>query len=380
MKKSKSCFVIMPFGLKKDHDGNPVNFDNIYSEIIKPAIEEIDVECLRCDEISQSGLIHKDMFNHIFHSDIAVVDISVLNPNVFYELGMRHSLKKAVTVIIKRKNTNIPFNISGLRIIEYDENDEESKVITKLQIQKFVENGIGSLKIDSPIHDSIANLSVKTKETFVTKSENFDYELGKDSTKMVGLRTGSIEKVKDFDIWVNSENTNMQMAKYYSGTISGLIRFLGAKKDITQNIIEDTIQDELDKIMGHHNAVYPGTVIPTKSGDLEKTHNVKKIFHAASVTGQVGRGYSPIFDLSRCVIQALELSKDFPELKSIIIPFMGTGKEKSDYETTIPLLIETAINYLYENPSCTLDKVYFLSIVKSKIDIAKHTFEKLLRS
>jgi hypothetical protein len=78
----------MPFGIKKDVDGNPVNFDQVYKDIINPAIEEIDVTCLRCDEINQSGMIHKDMFGHIYYSDIAVVDISVLNPNVFYELGI----------------------------------------------------------------------------------------------------------------------------------------------------------------------------------------------------------------------------------------------------------------------------------------------------
>jgi hypothetical protein len=93
----------MPFGTKYDTDGTEVNFNRIYDELIKPAVTEMGIACIRCDEISKAGMIHKDMFNNIYNADIAVVDISILNPNVFYELGMRHSLKKSITVLIKRK-------------------------------------------------------------------------------------------------------------------------------------------------------------------------------------------------------------------------------------------------------------------------------------
>jgi Macro domain len=378
MDSNKSCFVIMPFGIKNDHEGNKVNFNEIYASIIKPAIEELDLACLRCDEISKAGMIHKDMFNHIYHSDIAIVDISVLNPNVFYELGMRHSLKKSITVIIKRKNTQIPFNITGMRLIEYDEENVESRIRTKLEIQAFIKNGLRDRQIDSPIFDSIENLTVRTKEILIKKSERIDYKINDKSSKIIGIITGSIDKIKDIDIWVNSENTNMQMAKYYSGSISGRIRYLGAKKDVTKNIVEDTIQNELEELMGIHSSVNSGVVIPTGAGDLEKTHNVKKIFHAAGVTGQIGRGYAPIIEVERCVREALVLAEDYPDLNSILIPFIGTGSEKGDFEITIPLLIEAAINYMIENPECSMEKIYFIEIMKSKFELAKNTLSKIL--
>jgi hypothetical protein len=377
MDSNKSCFVIMPFGIKNDQEGNKVDFNKIYKNLIKPTIEEINMSCLRCDEISKAGMIHKDMFNHIYNSDIAIVDISVLNANVFYELGMRHALKKSVTVIIKSKNTPIPFNITGMRLIEYDEENTESQKITKLEIQNFIKNGLKDRQTDSPIFDAIANLTVRTKEVFIQKSECIEYKISNESSKIIGLRTGNIDKIKDVDIWVNSENTNMQMAKYYSGSISAIIRYLGAKKDITKNIVEDTIQNELEELMGHHTSVNPGVVIPTSSGDLEKTHNVKKIFHAASVNGQIGKGYSPIIEVDRCVREALELTENYSDLKSILIPFLGTGADKGDSEIIIPSLIQTAINYLEENPECALEKIYFIAIMKSKFDIAKNTLVNL---
>jgi hypothetical protein len=78
------------------------------------------MKCVRCDEIEESGVVHKLMLEKIYQADAAVVDITTLNPNVFYELGVRHSLADCVTVIIKREGTNIPFNIRPMKAIEYN--------------------------------------------------------------------------------------------------------------------------------------------------------------------------------------------------------------------------------------------------------------------
>ena len=367
----------MPFGTKHDSEGNEVNFDEIYKDLIKPPIIELGIECIRCDEISKAGMIHKDMFNNIYNADIAVVDISILNPNVFYELGMRHSLKKSITVLLKRKHTQIPFNITGMRLIEYDETNVDSIEQAKLEIRKFVENGMHERQIDSPVFDAIEDLVVQTTEKVITKSEVFEYKIKKDSLKIIGIRTGNIDKVKDVDIWVNSENTNMQMDSYYSGSISGMIRYLGAKKDITKNILEDTIQNELEQILGQHSSVNPGVVLPTGAGDLEKTHNVKKIFHAASAIGNIGKGYSPVTEIERCINEAMSLTESFANLKSIIFPFLGLGRSKSDVEFIVPKLINTVIDYFEENPECSIEKVFFITRFVSVFDLANFYLSKM---
>jgi len=116
----KRCFVIMPFGDRTDADGNQMDFNEIYTHLIKNTIERLGIECTRCDEIAESGWIHSKMFEQLYVSDIAVVDITSLNPNVFYELGVRHSLADSITVLIRQSGTRIPFNIQGLNVIEYD--------------------------------------------------------------------------------------------------------------------------------------------------------------------------------------------------------------------------------------------------------------------
>ena len=155
--KNKTCFVVMPFGDKPDIDGKIIDFDIIYKYLIKKTIEDnlkgFNIECIRCDEIAEAGSIHSKMFEHIYQSDICLVDITSLNPNVFYELGVRHALADSITVIIRRKGTEIPFNIKGFTVIDYNEEDIESVEIAKQRIAEFIKNGMKYKKRDSPIYE-----------------------------------------------------------------------------------------------------------------------------------------------------------------------------------------------------------------------------------
>src|SRR3974390_1232821 len=142
--RRRSCFVIMPYGEKVDPDGCRINFDIVYELIIKQAIIDIktlsgvQIDCVRADKIEETGSIHADIFERIATDEIAIVDITTLNPNVFYELGIRHALRKGVTVLMKRAGGSIPFNIQGMRTIKYDYSDVDSYARTRDQIQRFV--------------------------------------------------------------------------------------------------------------------------------------------------------------------------------------------------------------------------------------------------
>jgi hypothetical protein len=79
----------------------------------------------------------------------------------------------------------------------------------------------------------------------------------------------------------------MQMARHFERSISATIRYLGAKRDRAGRVVEDLIDNELRKEVGSGD-VPAGIVIPTGSGELLASHNVKKISMPLAV-GQVGR-------------------------------------------------------------------------------------------
>jgi len=245
------CFVIMPFGEKADPDGKPIDFDLIYKSIIKPSVEKAGCTSIRCDEIVESGMIHSMMFEKIYNSPVAVVDITLLNPNVFYELGVRHALANFVTVIVRRKGTKLPFNVQDLHIIEYDDLHSGSDEEAKQKLVNAIGNGLKSRKVDSPVH-TLLTLKIGIAEpSKIEKLKIFEYKLHHNLSKRVCLVTGDLENIKNLaDIWVSSENTNMQMARYYDRSVSGVIRYLGAKKGRHGHVVDDTIAKELASIVG----------------------------------------------------------------------------------------------------------------------------------
>lgn len=380
----KKCFVIMPFGKRKDIDGTEIDFDHLYHEVIEKAVEELGVDCERCDEIINTGSVHKTMFRGIFDADVAVVDITSLNPNVFYELGVRHALHKYVTLVMRRNSdAPLPFNIRGLNIMGYDLGSEDQLAATRKKIREYVQNGMDNQPIDSIVHDALDDeVKVERKSKPIDKKETILYPLANASGKQIGIITGDIQNIKNVDVWVNSENTNMQMARPYERSISGVIRYLGAVKDRAKRVKDDVIAKELEEIV-QSGGVDPGVVIATGSGELAKTHQVKKVFHAAAVRGQVGRGYSSIPDIDECVRNALvhadsdDMANE--DIHSILFPLMGTGTSKLDAQAVARDLIGAAISYLEENKNSKMNKVFFLVYNEQDREICEHTYSTFIQ-
>ena len=119
------CFVVMPFGNKKDPTGGPdIDFNRVYEEGIKPAIEAAGIEPIRADAERVGGIIHKPMFERLLLCDYAVADLTTANANVFYELGVRHAARPATTVSIFAEHQSLPFDINFLRALPYSLGEE----------------------------------------------------------------------------------------------------------------------------------------------------------------------------------------------------------------------------------------------------------------
>lgn len=113
------CFVLMPFGRKPEGTGRIIDFDAVYNQIIRPGVEAAGMEPIRADQEEIGGTIHKPMFERLMLCEYAVADVTGANPNVYYELGIRHALRPHSTVIIFAENTTLPFDIAQQRGAPY---------------------------------------------------------------------------------------------------------------------------------------------------------------------------------------------------------------------------------------------------------------------
>lgn len=113
------CFVLMPFGKKKDAKGREIDFNSIYDGLIKPAIMAADMEPIRADEEMVGGIIHKPMFERLLMCEYAIADLSIENANVYYELGIRHAARPHSTLSIFNNDITLPFDVRPLRALPY---------------------------------------------------------------------------------------------------------------------------------------------------------------------------------------------------------------------------------------------------------------------
>ncbi|WHZ22232.1 MAG: hypothetical protein OJF47_001344 [Nitrospira sp.] len=117
------AFVVMPFGVKPDSHGNEIDFNRIYAELIKPALEAAGLEPFRADKELRAGDIRTDMFQELLIADLVVADLTLNNPNVWYELGVRHALRARGVVLISGGQVPTAFDLYTDRKLRYSVKD-----------------------------------------------------------------------------------------------------------------------------------------------------------------------------------------------------------------------------------------------------------------
>jgi tetratricopeptide (TPR) repeat protein len=113
------AFVAMPFGTKPGHDGQPIDFDRVFCELIEPAVAAAGYTVFRADGEQRAGDIRTDMFQELLVADLVVADLTLDNPNVWYELGVRHALRSRGVVLIQGPRPTQPFDIYTDRKLRY---------------------------------------------------------------------------------------------------------------------------------------------------------------------------------------------------------------------------------------------------------------------
>lgn len=115
------AFVIMPF---------VEPFNSIYRDVIQPVADESNFCVTRVDEVAGPGLILEDIRRQIEEAHVIIAEVSTRNPNVFYELGYAHALRKPAVLLAQRlQEPPLPFDISGYRAILYDDTIAGKKIV-----------------------------------------------------------------------------------------------------------------------------------------------------------------------------------------------------------------------------------------------------------
>lgn len=163
MASKKTCFVITGFGPKPDHEtGRILDLDKTFEHLIKPVFDELKINCFRAKEIRHSGTIDVPMYEWIYKADIVVADVSTLNSNALYELGVRHALRPNTTIVISEDQTKYPFDINHTVISKYEHLGKDigaSEAIRfKRELKHLVQIVLKNKRNDSPVYTYLPKL------------------------------------------------------------------------------------------------------------------------------------------------------------------------------------------------------------------------------
>ena len=180
-KDKETCFVIMPNSAPKGYQ--ETHFDKIYQYILSPAIEQAGFEPYRADEGCSSDGIPTHILEKLMFSPMAICDLSAHNPNVLYELGIRHMFKLPVA-LVQEMNTPRIFDISNIRTYSYDQDRHAEN------IQRDVEN------ISRAIQDTYADQSYSSTVSQFSRVEKYVRELSLKSKYFIESQSANVYQLE----------------------------------------------------------------------------------------------------------------------------------------------------------------------------------------
>ena len=247
MAEKLSCFVITGFSEKTDPaTGRKLNMNLVFEKILKPVCDSFTdppIDCFRTIDKLYTGTIDSFMYKWILNADIAIADISTLNPNAIYELGVRYALKPFSTIVISESNLLFPFDFNHIVIQKYVHggNDIEPSEVagfsTKLKglIQSVIDRKKeeGEKSNDSPVYDFLSN------DIFPPRKK-----IKKETKQSVAGWDNAVAKV---------------MQKTEDSTF-------------TENLMAKVSQDDMKKIAGAADLPTGGTLIVSKKPLLQEIY------------------------------------------------------------------------------------------------------------
>ncbi len=148
----RECFFVAPIG----EEGSEIRrrSDGILNFIVSRAASELDLHTVRADQLSEPGQINLQVIQHVMSARVVVADLTGLNPNVFYELAVRHTANLPV-VLIAERGTDLPFDIAQMRTIFFDHTDLEEADKCRQEIVAQLTQALEGGAIDSPISTAV---------------------------------------------------------------------------------------------------------------------------------------------------------------------------------------------------------------------------------
>ena len=171
------AFIIRPFGTK-----GGIDFDRVETLLIGPALDRVGATGRTTQDVIEAGNIREDMFQLLLVADLVIADISIDNPNAYYELGIRHALREKRTFLIRAKGmqNDVPFDLRTDRYLAYDPAglDDPDQLRAMLEsLEAGLKATLDSDRQDSPVFRVLPHLREQDRTKFLPVPREFREEV-----------------------------------------------------------------------------------------------------------------------------------------------------------------------------------------------------------
>lgn len=133
-------------------------YREVYAEVYKPVCAENDLDCWRVDEVARPGSITRDIVEGIIDAEVVIADLTGQNPNVFYELGIAHSVGNK-TIMTAQAIADVPFDIRSYRVLIYQQNIMGSRKLAD-DLDKAIKELLAALdRTSNPVQEAVSSRS-----------------------------------------------------------------------------------------------------------------------------------------------------------------------------------------------------------------------------
>lgn len=232
----KKCFIICPIG--KENSETRKRSNKVYDHLLKPVCESLGYDLIRSDKIASAGKIDIEILNYLDSAELAIADLTGLNPNVFYELGYREA-KGLPCVQIALEGTELPFDRLTFRTQFYSISDLDKVEEFKTILKKVIQN----VESKSTIDKTITNTSKNTEPSI--------FNIAIESALNMGMYKRDIQILKEdtVDVVFNIYKDRVYEILQESFTIK--LSLIDIYKIIGLVLIEESIRHDIKKVLNN---------------------------------------------------------------------------------------------------------------------------------